>query len=45
MNLIWVVAGFIGLLWLPRVLVRRGRDDGEWGSGVKLVLRSMALVR
>jgi hypothetical protein len=29
MNLIWVVAGFIGLLWLTQVLVRRGMDDGQ----------------
>ena len=29
MNLIWVAAGFIGLLWLTQVLVRRGMDDGR----------------
>ena len=34
MNLIWVVAGFIGLLWLTQVLVRRGMDDGQYPSGV-----------
>ena len=29
MHLIWVAAGFIGLLWLTQVLVRRGMDDGR----------------
>jgi hypothetical protein len=29
MNLIWVAAGFIGLLWLTQVLVRHGMDDGR----------------
>ena len=29
MTLIWVATGFIALLWLTQVLVRRGMDDGR----------------
>ena len=29
MHLIWVAAGFIGLLWLTQVVVRRGMGEGR----------------